>query len=198
MDASMATIDTKSIIDEIVAAGGHQYEDEPPVARIVEYRTPAGATAYGVTWRGEVGDPFRYDRPSQFVHDPKLFWEHPADCAKCQPATEQSRVRGPWVVVDRGHQIEIGPEPARNDALWAIAELTYTNGDAEEVARLIAAAPALLEALEAVTLDRTHEAGCDWFTTAHRQLRQPCNCGWETARAAIEAARGASATGDAS
>lgn len=69
----MATITTRAIIDGIIAAGGRQYEDEPPVIRIVEYTSQSGETVYGVVWEGD-RDPHRYDRETAYIHNPRVIF----------------------------------------------------------------------------------------------------------------------------
>lgn len=50
-----------------------------------------------------------------------------------------------WIIDEKRHDAwVIRPE---GDSTWVICELGYTGGDAERVARLIAAAPLLVEAL---------------------------------------------------
>ena len=69
----MPTINSRKIIDEIIAANGRQYSDEPPVVRIVQYTNAWGNIAYGVVWEG-MDDPYRYDRETEFVQNPKVIW----------------------------------------------------------------------------------------------------------------------------
>lgn len=69
----MATIDSKRMVDEIIAANGQQYEDEEPVVKIVEYRNCFdGRTAYGLIFEGEPLDKYR---ETAFVMEPKTIWE---------------------------------------------------------------------------------------------------------------------------
>ena len=71
----MATFTTKRIVDEIIAANGQQYDDEPPVIRIVEYTSRVNqATVWGVVWQGD-RKPFRYDVESEFVTNPRVIFE---------------------------------------------------------------------------------------------------------------------------
>ena len=69
----MATIDNKQIIDDIIAANGY-YEDDPRVAKIVEYTNFAGNITWGVTWSNQI-DQDKYLIISEFVRGPKLIWE---------------------------------------------------------------------------------------------------------------------------
>jgi hypothetical protein len=68
----MATIDSKEIIDRIIAANGKEYEDEPPVIKIVKYQNGWGNDTFGVIWEGE--NPFRYDIESDYVRNPITYW----------------------------------------------------------------------------------------------------------------------------
>ena len=70
----MATIDSKDIIDAIIAAGGKQYSDEPAVSRIVEYTNANGRRTWGVTWENE-RDQHRYDRVTEYVRDPVIIFD---------------------------------------------------------------------------------------------------------------------------
>ena len=70
----MATIDSKGIVDAIIAANGKQYEDEPAVSRIVEYANANGRRTWGVTWENE-RDQFRYERVTEYVRDPVVIFE---------------------------------------------------------------------------------------------------------------------------
>ena len=65
----MPSIDSKVLIDEIVAGDGH-YMDDPRVSSIYKYRTPEGGTCFGVNYHAEN----RYT-PSQWVISPELYWE---------------------------------------------------------------------------------------------------------------------------
>lgn len=70
----MATIDSKHVIDEIIANNGH-YEGDPQVHRIVEYRNAFGNTTWGVTWSNE--HPHARDRyliETEYVRNPKSIW----------------------------------------------------------------------------------------------------------------------------
>lgn len=69
----MSTIDTRSIIDTIIAGNGVYPGDEhlPPVVRIVEYQNAWGGICWGTEIERERG---RY-RPSQYVINPRVIWE---------------------------------------------------------------------------------------------------------------------------
>jgi len=72
----MTTVD-KSFADKMVACGGVMYPDdpfEPPVNRIVEYTNAWGQKAYGMTFNGHQ-DPDKYMRPSEYVQEPRVYWE---------------------------------------------------------------------------------------------------------------------------
>lgn len=70
----MATIDSKSTIDEIIAKDGY-YEGDPRVALIVEYTTPEGRTTWGVTWANESpAMQARYLDETEFVQSPSVVW----------------------------------------------------------------------------------------------------------------------------
>ena len=66
----MGTV-TKKIADDIAAG---LYEDDDP-KRIVEYKNAWGGVAYGVTFGRD--DPNKYLRESQYIKEPKVYWEHP-------------------------------------------------------------------------------------------------------------------------
>lgn len=66
----MATIN-KDIADRIIAG---EFEDDDP-KRIVEYTNAWGALAYGVTFGRE--NPDKYLLESQYVINPKIYWDHP-------------------------------------------------------------------------------------------------------------------------
>jgi len=71
----MATIDSKEIIDKIIAAKGRQYEDEPAVYMIVEYTNAWGNIAYGVTWENEPAQArTRYLTETYYVRNPKVIF----------------------------------------------------------------------------------------------------------------------------
>lgn len=73
----MATINSKRIIDELIANNG-MYEDDPQASQIVEYITPEGNTTWGVTWVSEIkGRQRRYEIESDFVRKPKVIWRKP-------------------------------------------------------------------------------------------------------------------------
>jgi hypothetical protein len=70
----MATIDNKALIDELIANNG-QYQDDPPAVEIVEYTTPEGRIAWGVTWASE--HPLRhrrYEVETEYVRNPRVIW----------------------------------------------------------------------------------------------------------------------------
>jgi hypothetical protein len=73
----MATIDSKSLIDTLIANKGY-YEDDPRVYQIVEYTNAYGNKTWGVTWCTEdVERRQRYLVESQFVQNPKIIWRIP-------------------------------------------------------------------------------------------------------------------------
>jgi hypothetical protein len=73
----MATINSKRIIDELIANNG-MYEDDPQASQIVEYITPEGNTTWGVTWVSEIkARQRRYEIESDFVRKPKVIWRKP-------------------------------------------------------------------------------------------------------------------------
>lgn len=65
----MATV-SKQLADQIKDKDGF-YADDPRVHRIVEYTDMGGKQAYGLEYKHQVG---KY-APSQFVRDPKVYWE---------------------------------------------------------------------------------------------------------------------------
>lgn len=70
----MSTINSREHVNEIIAANGKLYEDEPGATRIVEYRNAWGGTCYGVVWETD-RDQYKYDFPTEYINDPKLLWE---------------------------------------------------------------------------------------------------------------------------
>jgi hypothetical protein len=75
LELAVSTVD-KAFADKVVAAKGHLYPDdpfEPPITRIVEYTNAWGGQAFGMTFRGQ--DPDKYMRPTEFVNNPRIYWE---------------------------------------------------------------------------------------------------------------------------
>jgi hypothetical protein len=66
---TMATV-SKDLADKLKADDGY-YSDDPRVMRIVEYTNAWGAQAYGLEYKRDLG---KY-RPSQYVINPKVYWE---------------------------------------------------------------------------------------------------------------------------
>lgn len=74
----MATVD-KKFADKAVAANGVLYPDdpfEPPITRIVEYKNAWGGVGYGIVFEGQDQD--KYMRTSEYIGDPKIYWERTA------------------------------------------------------------------------------------------------------------------------
>lgn len=71
----MSTINAKVIVDKIIAGDGFFPGDEhlPPVVRIIEYTNKWGGRCWGIETPHEAG---RY-KASEYVNDPKLYWEMP-------------------------------------------------------------------------------------------------------------------------
>jgi len=74
---------SREIVDRLIAGNGwlpeepdHDAPDNPRAVRIVEYENAWGAKAYGVTFTHD-RDPYRYERESEYVRNPKLIWEPP-------------------------------------------------------------------------------------------------------------------------
>ncbi len=65
----MSTIDSKKIIDDIVAG---RYADDKPT-RIVQYINAFGNTTWGVTFKGE--DINRYLHETNYVRRPFIYWQ---------------------------------------------------------------------------------------------------------------------------
>lgn len=65
----MATVD-KDFADRMVALNG-QFEDDPPVVRIVEYNNAFNGVSYGMEYEHEVG---KYSA-SDYVINPRVYWE---------------------------------------------------------------------------------------------------------------------------
>ena len=68
----MATINSKTIIDEIIANNGHYYDD-PLVVKIVQYNNQFdGGIAYGVIYAGEPLDKYHI---APACHNPITIFE---------------------------------------------------------------------------------------------------------------------------
>lgn len=61
---------SKALADTIVKADGY-YALDPRVMRVVEYTNKWGKQAYGLEYEGQLG---KYV-PSEYVIDPKVYWE---------------------------------------------------------------------------------------------------------------------------
>lgn len=84
--ARMATITSRGIVNEIIAAKGKQYADEPAVIRIVEYTNPSGESCFGVVWDGEQNI-HRYEQTSEFICNPRVIFSLECICrATVNPA----------------------------------------------------------------------------------------------------------------
>lgn len=70
----MATIDSKEIVDELIANNGN-YEDDPPVMKIVKYTNAWGGTGYGLIHKGQPLDMYR---ETAFVRNPETIFERKA------------------------------------------------------------------------------------------------------------------------
>src|SRR5262245_29211634 len=71
---AVSTINSRAIIDELIANDGYS-EDDPRVAMIVEYTNRAGHQCWGVTWTIETPDrQRRYLVESGFVQQPRVLW----------------------------------------------------------------------------------------------------------------------------
>lgn len=68
----MATIDSKQIIDDIIAGKYDNYPGEPRAIKIVEYTNAWGKRTWGVVHAGE--DQYRYERETEYVRDPVVIW----------------------------------------------------------------------------------------------------------------------------
>jgi len=70
----MSTIDSRAIIDAIIAGDGY-YQGDPRVALIVEYENASGRTTWGVTWSSEPASrQQRYLEETEFVRAPRVLW----------------------------------------------------------------------------------------------------------------------------
>ena len=70
----MATVNSREIVDEIIANNGY-YEGDPRVIRIVQYTNNWGGTAYGLVFETEVsmGLLYRYEQ-SENCHNPVVIF----------------------------------------------------------------------------------------------------------------------------
>lgn len=79
----MATVD-KKFADALIAGNGlhpdcgEEAPDNPRAVLIVEYTNLGGKLAYGVTFATD-RDRNRYFAPSEFVRNPRVYWEHAQD-----------------------------------------------------------------------------------------------------------------------
>lgn len=67
----------REFADRLIRSNGLEGEeapDNPPAVRIVEYTNAWGKLAYGVVFSTD-RDPDRYDRETEYVQQPKTFWE---------------------------------------------------------------------------------------------------------------------------
>ncbi len=69
----MATIDSKHIIDELIANNGI-YPGDPQVYMIVEYTNAYGNVTWGVTWPHEKGRDRYTIEQYPYVNNPKIIW----------------------------------------------------------------------------------------------------------------------------
>ena len=71
----MGTIDRKDIIDRIngIEPNPEAGIAEPPVIRIIEYTNAWGKRVWGVVLKSD-RDPYRYERETEHVQNPKLIW----------------------------------------------------------------------------------------------------------------------------
>lgn len=76
----MATVD-KAFADRLIAGGGwldgnsdNSMGDNPRCTKIVEYDNAWGEKGYGVVFAGE-RDQSRYERHTEFVQNPRVYWE---------------------------------------------------------------------------------------------------------------------------
>ena len=67
----MATVNSKELVDEIIAGNGF-YEDDPQVVKVVQYTNLVGGTAFGLMWKGD--DLGKY-AASAYINNPKTIWE---------------------------------------------------------------------------------------------------------------------------
>ena len=69
----MATIDTKAVIDDIIA--GKYDDDEDLAVKVVEYTNAWGGVTWGVVYRREPAHAqTRYELPTPWVRNPKVIW----------------------------------------------------------------------------------------------------------------------------
>jgi hypothetical protein len=79
----MATVD-KAFADKIIAGDGYYDNDDtddlgdnPRCVKIVRYINAWGNEAYGLVMESD-RDPARYDRHTEFVENPTVYWEYKA------------------------------------------------------------------------------------------------------------------------
>lgn len=67
----MPTIDSKHLIDEIIANNG-VYMDDPQIVKIVAYTNAWGKTSYGLIYEGMRNDNYS---ETEYVRNPHTIWE---------------------------------------------------------------------------------------------------------------------------
>jgi len=68
----MATVNSREIVDEIIAGNGH-YEGDPQVIKIVKYQNMFnGGDAYGLVYETD-GDVNRYENSAACIN-PQVIW----------------------------------------------------------------------------------------------------------------------------
>lgn len=71
----MATINSRQVVDTIIAGNGiYPGDEDMPVLKIVEYNNAFdGAVCYGLIYKG---DPMNHYQESPYIRNPKTIWEH--------------------------------------------------------------------------------------------------------------------------
>ena len=73
----MATIDSREVIDILIANNGWYPDDNIQVVKIVEYTNAWGNQAYGIVYSNEMDSIevfYRYEIPSEYINNPKVIW----------------------------------------------------------------------------------------------------------------------------
>ncbi len=72
----MATVNSRDIVDRIIAGNGIYPGDEDLlVIKIVRYTNAWGKIAYGLVYERD-GDHDRYERETEYVRAPEVIWRH--------------------------------------------------------------------------------------------------------------------------
>lgn len=72
----MPTVNSRKMVDQLIAARGRYPGDSMRVVRIIEYTNAWGGTAYGLVYEGMPWDAYQ---ATEFVRNPKELWRSEDD-----------------------------------------------------------------------------------------------------------------------